>query len=212
MRRTAPAVAVLLGVLTVVIAGSVVVLLRADAPKDPQPSAVDIGFAQDMAVHHDQAVLMAGIARERASAPVRGIAATIEDGQAAEAGTLRGWLTLWRQPSLPTGEPMAWMTSSHAHMAGSKMSGAGPTGRTVMPGMATMAEITHLQTLTGAAFDTEFARLMIRHHEGGIRMAQQAVHRAALSTTRDFATLVIVGQTQEIAEMRAVVPDGAGSL
>lgn len=208
MSRTNLAIATVLGLLAVVIAASVVVLLRADGAKgDPRPSGVDVGFAQDMAVHHDQAVLMAGIARERASAPLRGVAATIEVGQAAEAGTLRGWLTLWGEPSLPRGEPMAWMEADHAHSAGMS---AEPTSG-AMPGMATMPEINHLQDLSGRAFDVEFARLMIRHHEGGIVMAQAAVDRAALSTTRDFATLVIVGQTQEIAELRAVSP-GASEL
>jgi uncharacterized protein (DUF305 family) len=194
--------AALLGLLAVVIGASVVVLLRAGDDKEPEPSAVDVGFAQDMAVHHDQAVLMAGIARDRASAPVRGVASTIEVGQASEAGTLRGWLTLWGRPTLPSREPMTWMAKAHDHAMGASQRGDSE----VMPGMATMGQVDRLRNLAGAAFDREFARLMIRHHEGGILMAQQAVRRAALATTRDFATLVIVGQTQEIAELRALVP------
>jgi uncharacterized protein (DUF305 family) len=204
VKRTNLTVAALLGLLAVVVVASVVVLLRAGHAQDegPKPSPVDIGFAQDMAVHHDQAVLMAGIARDRGSAPVRGIAAAIEDGQAAEAGMLRGWLTLWGQPTLPTGEPMSWMPAGRHHAMG----GSVKAQSDAMPGMATMLQIDALRTRTGPAFDAEFARLMIRHHEGGILMAQQAVRRAALSTTRDFATLVIVAQTQEIAELRALAP------
>ena len=44
----------------------------------------------------------------------------------------------------------------------------------LMPGMATPAQMTKLQTLHGSALDIFFLQLMIRHHQGGIEMAQYA--------------------------------------
>ena len=37
-----------------------------------------------------------------------------------------------------------------------------------MPGMATEDELAALRRLDGTAFDVEFLRLMIRHHQGGL--------------------------------------------
>ena len=47
-----------------------------------------------------------------------------------------------------------------------------------MPGMATEDELANLRALSGTAFDVEFLRLMIRHHQGGLDMAQYAAEHA----------------------------------
>ena len=40
------------------------------------------------------------------------------------------------------------------------------------------AELAQLRSLSGTEFDTEFLRLMIRHHQGGFDMAQYAAQHA----------------------------------
>jgi hypothetical protein len=44
----------------------------------------------------------------------------------------------------------------------------------LMPGMATEEELANLRSLQGTAFDVEFLRLMIAHHQGGLEMAEYA--------------------------------------
>ena len=57
----------------------------------------------------------------------------------------------------------------------------------LMPGMATPAQMTRLQTLHGKALDILFLQLMIRHHQGGIPMARYAAQHASEPYVRDLA-------------------------
>src|SRR3954470_9060403 len=55
--------------------GMLVTLSRTGSDAPPDAKSVDVGFAQDMRVHHLQAVSMAGLERDRTTDPVlRGIA------------------------------------------------------------------------------------------------------------------------------------------
>ena len=48
-----------------------------------------------------------------------------------------------------------------------------------MPGMATEDELAEPAVASsGTAFDVEFLRLMIRHHQGGLEMAEYAAEHA----------------------------------
>lgn len=161
-------------------------------PSPPEPSAVDVGFCQDMAVHHAQATLMAQLAMDFSRTPaVRAIARQILITQSEERGTLTGWLTTWKKPQLPSGPPMSWMPG-HQH------------ART-MPGMATQRELDGLAGAEGQAFDTRFLRLMVRHHAGGIQMAQAARDRARLPEVRAFAGAMVIHQTEENAVLRQLL-------
>src|SRR3954470_5323065 len=61
-----------------------------------KPSAVDIGFARDMAAHHQQAVEMAGYARDNSTNPqIVHLAFDIETNQSIELGEMTGWLDSW---------------------------------------------------------------------------------------------------------------------
>lgn len=160
------------------------------------PSAVDIGFAQDMTVHHQQAVEMATAALTGTTNPaVTTLARSILVSQSKEIGILQGWLSLWDAPMLPAGPPMVWMKdAAHDH------SGASAGG---MPGMATMNQMERLRAARGPAFDRLFLRLMIRHHRGGVPMADAAVRSARLAAVRSLAGLMSYEQQQEIAAMQA---------
>lgn len=171
---------------------------RDDSPK---PGAVDVGFSQDMAVHHEQAVLMAQLAQTRGGPAVRELAGAILVNQSQEIGMLRGWLRAWGKPAA-SDSPMSWMGSMH--MAGMA---------TAMPGMASSAQLRELDDRTGKAFDALFLQLMIRHHEGGIEMAQYAEQHANLGMVRDAARAMAVAQIEDIALMRPLLrADGAPEL
>ena len=71
-------------------------------------------------------------------------------------------------------------------------------GSTLMPGMATEEELANLRSLQGAAFDVEFLRLMIRHHQGGTEMAEYAADAAAQPVVRSLASAIAETQSAEL--------------
>ncbi len=199
-RRTALLVAV---VVVAIVAAFFAGRQSRDAPdRSPQPSAVDTGFAQDMATHHEQAVLMAILALGRARTAVRGIAEAILTNQSQEIGLFRGWLRLWGEPGVAP-HPMAWMGHSMAGMPGMKASS--------MPGMATPAQLDRLYRLQGKAFDVLFLKLMIRHHQGGLLMTKAVLADRILPTTRTAAQSISAEQIEDIGTMRALLAADGGT-
>lgn len=165
------------------------------------PNAVDIGFAQDMAIHHGQAVLMANEAVLHASSSrVRLLAREILVQQSQEIGMMRTWLADWHMPQLPSGPLMAWMqndqmTGMAAMSRPASMTDSTPSDR--MPGLATRPQLVRLAAAKGSVFDALFLKLMLRHHEGGIEMADDAAQHASLPQVRAAAGGMVVDQTNE---------------
>ncbi len=166
-------------------------------PALPEGGSVDIGFAQDMSVHHRQAVLMAGLARDRSADPaIRSVAFDIETSQLEQVGRMQGWLSLWNAAPLPTGRYMTWMTdTSMPGMAHG--SGPGTAGLAVMPGMAPPADLARLRASGGAQFDVLFLQLMLRHHQGGVPMATYTAQHAQTAQVRNLAEKIVVSQGAE---------------
>ncbi len=162
-----------------------------------KPSAVDVGFAQAMSIHHGQAVLMANEAVINATSPsVRLLAREILVEQSQEIGMMRTWLSDWNMPQLSTDPVMAWMQKDQK-ARGVSMTGMAPMGSSQMPGMATSEQLTQLASSKGVAFDRLFLQLMLRHHEGGIEMANYAEQHAKLPEVRAAAGAMIIDQTNE---------------
>jgi uncharacterized protein (DUF305 family) len=212
--RRSPLRVVLLAVVAVglvLIGGGVAVGLGIGRDDPPAAGSVDAGFARDMSTHHLQGVEMANLALTRATDPeVRSIAFDISATQTNQVGRMQGWLALWGVP-LATDSPMAWMggTGTTAQGSGTDMSGMdmgdATTGAVLMPGMATEAELSDLGTLTGTAFDVQFLRLMIRHHQGGRAMAEFAAAHAQLPVVRNLARSIAETQTAETATMAGIL-------
>jgi uncharacterized protein (DUF305 family) len=185
------------------LAGAVGYLIRGGSSSSaPGVSSVDSGFARDMATHHTQAVSMAGIARERsADSAVKTLAFDIETSQQFQIGQLDGWLTAWGLGRTSSIAPMAWM--GHVHLSADGL----------MPGMASPAEMARLQTLSGKALDVDFLQLMLRHHQGGVPMAQYAASHAALPYVRNLAEKIVQAQSNEIITMEQMLRErGAAPL
>ncbi|WP_436995950.1 DUF305 domain-containing protein [Streptomyces sp. enrichment culture] len=87
----------------------------ASAAAVPGDDSADAGFARDMSVHHQQAVEMSFIVRDRTDDDeVRRLAYDIANTQANQRGMMLGWLDLWGLPkTAPDREPMAWMGGGH---------------------------------------------------------------------------------------------------
>lgn len=163
------------------------------------PGTVDVGFSQDMAAHHDQAVLMANIAMSRGGA-VQGVADSILLSQSQEIGQLRGWLQTWNEPIADL-HPMNWMPAS----AMPRMTMNSP-----MPGMATPSQMSTLYNAQGTKFDVLFLQLMIRHHQGGIEMAHYAETHARLAAVRTAATAMRVEEVQDLTELEPLLKADGG--
>ena len=184
-----------------------------------RPGPVDIGFCQDMSVHHEQAVLMSIVAQNRAGPTVKALASSILVSQSQQIGIMRGWLQLWGKP-LVDATPMAWMTGVSNTAGGQGMTGTATAIRMQrrapqrsMPGMATPEELNQLWQRSGKAFDILFLQLMTRHHESGIMMARDAELGANLGIVRNTARVMIIQQAQDIAQMRRLLQvDGAQPL
>jgi uncharacterized protein (DUF305 family) len=194
--------AALIGVIALallVLAGSAGWLIRGGGgTTTPGANSVDAGFARDMATHHLQAVTMAGYERDNTTnSGLKVLATDIETAQNFQVGQMQGWLDAWGLSRNSTSE-MAWM--GHP---------LGPTA--LMPGMATPAQMDRLEKLHGKALDVLFLQLMIRHHQGGLPMAQYAVAHATEPYVRDFAQSVINSQTAEIIEMERLLRQLGGS-
>ncbi|GAA3435939.1 DUF305 domain-containing protein [Kutzneria kofuensis] len=173
------------------------------AANNPGPGSIEVGFAQDMGVHHLQAVTMANWARDHTQDPqIRQLAFDIESTQLDQEGRMRGWLMLWGQPEQsPTGRYMAWMAGPSDGMAGMPgMNGnqMPADGVDHMPGYATNAEISKLQSMSGPDMDTYFLQLMLRHHLGGAPMAQFAADHSSVPAVRVLAENILKSQSAEV--------------
>ena len=157
----------------------------------PAADSVDVGFARDMSVHHEQAVQMAALAYDRSDDPVvRLLAFDILTTQQGQIGIMSGWLDAWGVPWTTTGPRMAWM---------------GMPTEGLMPGMATTAQLDALRDADGAAADVLFLQLMIPHHVGGVDMATEAAAQAERASVRQLAAAMAEAQTSEIAYMNELL-------
>ncbi len=171
---------------------------RAEA-RSHEPKPADVGFAQDMSVHHDQAILMSQTLSRDVAPDVRGLADRIVVTQTAEAATMRGWLDWFGEP-LTTDTPMSWMNPSEhgGHAGPSPMNDDAPP----MPGFASSDDLATLAESRGRDAEVWFLQLMIRHHRGGIEMATAAQNSdEASAATRRLALAMITEQGDEIGQM-----------
>jgi uncharacterized protein (DUF305 family) len=194
----------------VVLGGGLAVALGLGRTADPTADSVDAGFSRDMSRHHLQGVEMADLARERSVDPeLRRLAFDISTTQTNQAGRMEGWLSLWGLPP-SGGEPMAWMGGADGH-AGHAGHSTDVGGSNLMPGMATQEELTNLRSMTGTAFDVEFLRLMIRHHQGGKEMAVYTAGRADVAAVRRLARAIADTQTAETTTMARMLAARGGT-
>ena len=167
---------------------------------------VDVGFAQDMSVHHEQALTMANLALVRGSPRVRQLAQGIVNQQLKEIGYMQGWLMLWQSPGIAPTDEMRWMQdaykrSMHRDPVYEQFIDNCIKGRG-MPGLATPLELEALAAASLAdAFDAKFLALMIRHHQGAVVMARFASEHAEQELVRGFARAIAAEQQQEMGQM-----------
>ncbi len=154
------------------------------------PNATDIGFMQDMRVHHEQAIQMAFIYLNDDDTDVNLaiVAREILIGQNIEIGRMIQLLRDFGESEVnETDLAMTWMGD--------------PVALDRMPGMATEDDLKALAAATGDEANALFVQLMSAHHQGGIHMAEHAATHAATDEVRLMASQMASSQTEEVGEM-----------
>ena len=166
-------------------------------------SDADITFAQLMISHHGQAVQMADMALQQStSAEVTDLATQIKAAQDPEIGQMRGWLQQWGAP-----EQMDGMDGmDHGAMGhGDTDSGSGDSGGQSAGGMMSDADMGALGGASGADFDRMWLTMMIAHHEGAIKMAEQVKAESTNPDVIALADAIVAGQKKEIETMQQLL-------
>ena len=182
---------------------------RAGVPEVPAADSVDVGFLQDMSVHHQQAVEMATWEQEHTSDPgLRQLACDIQSTQIGQVGRMQGWLELWGASAQPVGRTyMTWMagspTGAHDHAVTA-------SGVATMPGMASAEELKKLRASTGKDLDVLFLQLMLRHHQGGGGMLSYAATNASQEPVRNLAAQMLSAQTAETSYLTQLLTTRGG--
>lgn len=151
----------------------------------------DVRYLQDMIPHHAQALEMTALIEDRTNnEDIVAIGERIDAAQEDEIAFMRGWL---RQ----RGEDVPEMGMDHdTHMTHRAM------------GMATADQMAALASAEGLAFDQLFLELMIRHHEGAVRMTRVLLDRSGSAfdpALFEFTADVISTQNAEIDRMAKVL-------
>jgi uncharacterized protein (DUF305 family) len=134
-------------------------------------TAADVQFLHDMIPHHQQAIEMAALAKDRTNREeLLDAAGRIDASQKDEIEFMREWLAERNEPAAngaaiahaghtaagaPAADPAAH--TAHAAHAGTRMKG-----------MATPEQMAALAAASGTDFDRLFLELMIKHHEGAL--------------------------------------------
>jgi len=162
----------------------------------PTNNSTEAGFVRDMSTHHAQAVSMADAIRSRTQDPLLASLATdIVRTQQSQIGRFSGWLDQWGLPLASLDAPMSW-AQGHTAM-----------DMDVMPGMATNDEIRQLDSLPLDQAETLFLTLMIRHHRGGVEMANTILTITDRDEVRRIASSIVTSQQSEIEAMQSMLEE-----
>ena len=156
-------------------------------------SDADVTFAQLMISHHEQAVQMADMALQQStSAEVTDLATQIKAAQDPEIGQMRGWLQQWGAPEQMDG--MDGMDHGDMDMGGQSAGG-----------MMSDEDMGALGDASGADFDRMWLTMMIAHHEGAIKMAEQVKAQSTNPDVTALADAIVAGQKKEIDTMQQLL-------
>jgi uncharacterized protein (DUF305 family) len=152
-------------------------------------SPADVRFMQDMIPHHHQALEMAALAPDRTNQPdLLEAARRIEASQADEIGFMQSWL---RERGQQVPDPAAHGAMHTDHR---------------MAGMASPEQMAQLAAAQGTDFDRLFLELMVKHHEGAVKMVKELLKQEGTAfdpVLFEFTTDVTNDQLAEIEKMNA---------
>ncbi|MEM9086413.1 MAG: DUF305 domain-containing protein [Pseudomonadota bacterium] len=164
----------------------------------------DVAFMQGMIGHHQQAVEMAELIKDRTNREeLVAIGGRIESSQADEIEFMNGWLSERSEKTVMVGmDGMDHSSMDHSQHA--------MVDHSTMAGMATPEQMAELATLSGVDFDRMFLTLMIAHHEGAITMVDDLLGQpgtAADPVLFQFVSDIENDQQAEIDKMTALLAE-----
>lgn len=140
-------------------------------------NGVDLAFVEEMIPHHNSAVAMATIAKERGEHDeIKTLADEIIESQTAEVTQMETIAKTLEADGVTSGDlgvPGAMMG-----MSGDEMS-----------------------LETADPFDREFIDMMVPHHQGAIVMARAVLEKGESAEVKQLAETIIAAQSREIGEM-----------
>lgn len=170
---------------------------------DAGAGPIEVGFAQSMSAHHQQAIDMALLMLQDEPGPLDVLARSILYQQLRELGQMQGWLRLWEAPLQRIPVDMEWLLATsplddetRQYLLDCEQS---PTG---MPGLASAEQMEHLRQARGRARDRLFIQLMKAHHEGGLPMARIAARHSQLPAVRQLAAHIVREQSEELLRLQ----------
>lgn len=156
----------------------------------------DVMFAQMMIPHHEQAVDMAKVVLAKsANADVKKLATAIEAAQAPEIARMKGWLSAWAKPTAMPGTGGTGGMNGMDHGTGTD-------------GMMSDADMQKFRAATGTELDTQFLQMMIVHHNGAIKMAEDELAKGVNTDARKLAEAVKTSQSAEVQQMQKLLGGG----
>lgn len=158
--------------------------------RDQDPlSATDVGFLQDMGLHHEQAIQLSllVLGKDGIDPDLRSFANEYILGQRFEQGIFNALLDRFGHSSDPGETVMEWM-------------GPGVPAAD-MAGMASEAEMEQLERLEGRDAESLFISLMSEHHLGGLHMADYEARKGQDRTVRNVALAMVRTQRGEVIDL-----------
>jgi uncharacterized protein (DUF305 family) len=167
---------------------------------EPLVSPVDAGFARSMLLHHAQAIQMSMMMRDTDSPEIKALAQSITLKQTREMGVMEGWLTVWNEPVMVAGPPMAWVEDAPnvRHLDDKLFQARCKAEGGAMAGVATPEQLEQLKNATGTEKEILFLELMLAHHRAALPMAWFASRNGESSLVKALATSMIRDQGMEI--------------
>lgn len=166
----------------------------ATAAGSSQAGTIDQAFIDMMVPHHQSAIEMAKLAKDKAEhQELRGLADTIITAQEGEISQLKGWRSAWfGSDSTPAMDAMPLMPGMDPGMGGHAMNGAT---------MDMTADVDKLKTAD--PFDGAFLDAMTAHHESAIEAANIALGETQRPEVKKLAQDIVEAQQAEIDQMKA---------
>lgn len=152
-------------------------------------NATDVGFLQDMSLHHEQAIQMSILLLDKddVDPELQLYAVEILMSQRFDQGLFNATLDRFGHPSAPGDTVMGWM----GH----------PIPAEEMPGMASTEQLAQLRDATGEEAASLWIALMSDHHLGGMHMAAEAAEGGRDETVLGLAQATRQIQADEVLEL-----------
>jgi uncharacterized protein (DUF305 family) len=154
----------------------------------PADAEYDLRFIDAMTPHHQGAIEMAQEAKQKSKrSEIQQLADDIIKAQAKEITQMKQWRTAWYPQA--SAEPVVYNSKTGHSM---------PMSQGQMNSMMMSRDL----GVADAAFDRRFINAMIPHHEGAVKMAQDALTKTKRPEIKQLAQDILRSQEAEIKQMQ----------